>query len=114
MTIKETHSRIEQSQYTFLRIYCEKRAVSLIISENQEKIIKMSILITILIVLVLGMLGLLLWLIRSSQAEKETKAAQSASISLLSQQLEAIRTSQDNHSLAMQKNLATSQQDIGK
>jgi DNA recombination protein RmuC len=74
----------------------------------------MSILITILIVLVLGVLGLLALLIKGDQAEKETKAAQSASINLLNQQLEAIRTSQDNHSQALQKNLTTSQQDIGK
>jgi len=117
MSTKETPGWIEQSQHTFLRISCEKRAVPLIISGNQEKTI-MSILIiisiTILIVLVFGVLGLLVWLIRGNQAEKETKAAQSASINLLSQQLEAIRTSQDNHSQALQKNLTTSQQDIGK
>ena len=113
MSTKETPGWIEQSQHTFLRISCEKRAVPLIISGNQEKAM-ISILITILIVLVLGVLGLLVWLIKGNQAEKETKAAQSASINLLSQQLEAIRTSQDNHSQALQKNLTTSQQDIGK
>jgi len=76
--------------------------------------ILITILITVLIVLVLGVLGLLLWLVKNNQAEKEAKASQSASITLLGQQLEAIRTSQDNHSQNLQKNLSSSQQDIGK
>lgn len=118
MSTKVTRRWTEQSQNTFLKISCEKRAAPLIISVNQEKIIKMSILIiisiTISVVLLLVVLGLLVWLIKDSQADKESKAAQSASINLLNQQLEAIRTSQDNHSQTLQKNLATSQQDIGK
>jgi len=98
----------------FLRISCEKGVRPFIISENQEKMIIMSILITILIVLVLGVLGLLLWLVKNNQAEKEIRAGQTASINLLQQQLEAIRTSQDSHSQSLQKNLSSSQQDIGK
>jgi len=96
-----------------IRIMIPKAQVNKIRSVNGYTKI-MPILITILIVLVLGVLSLLLWLVKNNQAEKETMAGQAASINLLQQQLEAIRTSQDNHSQSLQKNLSTSQQDIGK
>ncbi len=74
----------------------------------------MAVLITILIVLILLTLALLAFLLVGSSANRKEISGQSASITLLQQQLEAIRTSQTNLSQTMEKNLQTGQQNIGK
>jgi DNA recombination protein RmuC len=74
----------------------------------------MAVLITILIVLILLTLALLAFLLLGSSANRKEISGQSASITLLQQQLEAIRTSQTNLSQTMEKNLQTGQQNIGK
>ena len=74
----------------------------------------MAVLITILIVLILLTLALLAFLLVGSSANRKEISGQSASITLLQQQLEAIRASQANLSQTMEKSLQTGQQNIGK
>jgi DNA recombination protein RmuC len=72
------------------------------------------ILIIIIAVLVLGVLGLLVWLIVSNSANAEKMAGQQASISLLQQQLEALKTAQDRTSDNVQKSLQTGQDTLSR
>jgi DNA recombination protein RmuC len=74
----------------------------------------MAVLITILIVLILLTLALLAFLLVGSSANRKEISGQSASITLLQQQLEAIRTSQTNLSQTMEKNLQAGQQNVDK
>jgi DNA recombination protein RmuC len=67
------------------------------------------ILIAIGIVLIIAVLVLLVWLISSSFAARREMAGQAANISLLTQQLEAIRATQDKTSESLQKSLQTGQ-----
>jgi DNA recombination protein RmuC len=73
-----------------------------------------TVLITILIVLVVVVLGLLIWLLSSIFAARNQSAAQIASINMLQQQLEALKTSQDNSSDNLQKSLQTGQSNISQ
>ena len=68
-----------------------------------------SILIAAVIVLILAVLGLLVWLISSSFAGRKEIAGQAAGISLLQQQLEALKAAQDKTSENLQKSLQTGQ-----
>jgi len=74
----------------------------------------MTVLITILIVLILLTLALLAFLLIGSSANRKEISGQSASITLLQQQLEAIRTSQTNLSQTMEKSLQAGQQNVDK
>jgi len=68
-----------------------------------------SILTVIGIVLVLVVLGLLVWLISTSFANRREIAGQAAGIGLLQQQLEALKAAQDKTSENLQKSLQTGQ-----
>ena len=72
------------------------------------------IIITVSAVLILITLIALIWLITANSAANREMAKQTTSITLLQQQLEAIRTSQDQHSQTLEKNLQTSRKDIDK
>jgi len=67
------------------------------------------ILIVIIGVLVVVALGLLVWLIISNSSNAGKMAGQQASIGLLQQQLEALKTAQDRTSENLQKSLQTGQ-----
>ena len=67
------------------------------------------ILTVIIVVLVLVILGLLVWLIVSSSANAAKIAGQQASIGLLQQQLEALKTAQDKTTENLNKSLQAGQ-----
>jgi len=68
-----------------------------------------SILIATGVVLLLVMLGLLVWLISTSFAGRKEIAGQAAGISLLQQQLDALKAAQDKTSQDLQTSLQTGQ-----
>ena len=72
------------------------------------------ILTIVIIVLVLTVMGLLVWLIISNSANAEKMAGQQASIGLLQQQLEALKSSQDDTKDKLQKSLLDGQTNISK
>ena len=72
------------------------------------------ILTVVIIVLVLAVLGLLVWLIISNSANAEKMAGQQASFGLLQQQLETLKSSQDDTKDKLQKSLLDGQTNIGK
>ena len=63
-------------------------------------------------VLVLLVLGLLIWLISATFAGRKEIAGQAAGVSLLQQQLEALKAAQDNVRETLQKSLQTGQESI--
>ena len=67
------------------------------------------ILIAVVIVLIVFVLGLLVWLIGTTFANRKETAAHTANIGLLAQQLEALRAAQDKTSENLQKSLQTGQ-----
>ncbi len=69
----------------------------------------MPILIAVGVVLILAVLGLLVWLIISSFAARKDLSGQATGISLLAQQLEALKTAQDKTSENLQKSLQAGQ-----
>jgi len=66
-------------------------------------------LITIVIILIVFVLGLLVWLITSSFAGRKEIAGQSAGMSMLGQQLEALKTAQDGIRAELNKSLQDGQ-----
>ena len=72
------------------------------------------ILIVVIAVLLLAVLGLLVWLIISNSANAEKMAGQQASFGLLQQQLETLKSSQDDTKDKLQKSLLDGQTNIGK
>jgi len=75
----------------------------------------MELVLTVVVgVLVLVALGLLVWLIVSNAGNAEKMAGQQASISLLQQQLEALRTAQDKTSEKLQESLKTGQDTLSQ
>ncbi len=72
------------------------------------------ILIVIIGVLILVVLGLLVWLIVSNSSNAEKMAAQQASIGMLQQQLEALKTSQDDSKDKLQKSMLDGQTNINR
>jgi len=66
-------------------------------------------LITIVIILIVFVLGLLVWLITTSFAGRKEIAGQSAGMSMLGQQLEALKTAQDNIRSELNKSLQDGQ-----
>jgi DNA recombination protein RmuC len=72
------------------------------------------ILIVVIAVLLLAVLGLLVWLIISNSANAEKMAGQQASIGLLQQQLETLKSSQDDTKDKLQKSLLDGQTNISK
>ncbi|AQT67584.1 DNA recombination protein RmuC [Anaerohalosphaera lusitana] len=72
----------------------------------------MEILITIVVILTVLVLILLAVLMLSNNASRRDLAAQSASINMLTQQLDSLKGSQDNISQTLEKNLTTGQQNI--
>ena len=75
----------------------------------------MELILTVIIgVLVLVMLGLLVWLIVSNSANAEKMAGQQASIGLLQQQLEALKTAQDKTSEKLQESLKTGNETLSQ
>ncbi len=73
-----------------------------------------SILVVVGIVLVVIVLGLLVWLITIISASRRDSSGQSSAISLLQQQLEALKTSQDGTSQVLQKSLQDGQENSRK
>lgn len=75
----------------------------------------MELILTVVIaVLVVGVVGLLVWLIISSSANAEKMAGQQASIGLLQQQLESLKTAQDDTKDKLQKSLLDGQTNISR
>ena len=72
------------------------------------------ILTIVITVLVLVVLGLLVWLISSNSANAEKMAGQQASIGLLQQQLEALKAAQDDTKDKLQKSLLDGQTNISR
>ena len=72
------------------------------------------ILIVVIAVLLVAVLGLLVWLIISNSANAEKMAGQQASFGLLQQQLETLKSSQDDTKDKLQKSLLDGQTNIGK
>ena len=68
-----------------------------------------TILVAVGAVLILAVLGLLVWLIVTSFDARKEIAGQAAGISLLQQQLEALKTAQDKTSENLHKSLLTGQ-----
>jgi len=71
-------------------------------------------LFTIVIILIVFVLGLLIWLIISNFAGRKEIAGQQASIGLLQQQLEALKTAQDDTKDKLQKSLLDGQANISR
>ncbi|MFA5240310.1 MAG: DNA recombination protein RmuC [Phycisphaerae bacterium] len=71
-------------------------------------------LIIIVIVLIVFVMGLLVWLISVSFAGRNETAAHTANISLLAQQLEALRVAQDKTSENLQQSLQTGQTNLSQ
>ena len=65
------------------------------------------ILTVVIIVLIIAVLGLLVWLIISNSANAEKMAGQNASISLLQQQLDGLKTTQEDTKEKLQKLMET-------
>jgi len=63
-------------------------------------------------VLILLVVGLLIWLISATFAGRKEIAGQAAGVSLLQQQLEALKAAQDNVRETLQKSLQTGQESI--
>jgi len=75
----------------------------------------MELILTVVIaVLVVVIVGLLVWLITSISASAEKMAGQQASIGLLQQQLEALKTAQDDTKDKLQKSLLDGQANISQ
>ena len=74
----------------------------------------MAVLLTIVIVLIIIILVLLTFLLTGSSADRKEISTQSASITLLQQQLEAIRASQTTFGETVEKNLQAGQQNVDK
>ncbi|MHC4560465.1 MAG: DNA recombination protein RmuC [Planctomycetota bacterium] len=72
------------------------------------------ILTVIIVILVLVVLGLLVWLIVSNSANAEKMAGQQASIGLLQQQLETLKTAQDNTTESLNKSLQAGQSTLNQ
>jgi len=72
------------------------------------------ILTVVVIVLIICTLGLLVWLISASFANRSQLAGQSASIGLLQQQLEALKAAQDKTSDNLQKSLQIGQTSLSE
>ena len=73
-----------------------------------------SILIAVGIVLILVVLALLIWLISTNFANRKELAGQAAGISLLQQQLEALKASQDGTREALQSSLQAGQNTLSQ
>jgi len=71
-------------------------------------------LLVIIIVLIIFVLALLVWLITSLISGSKNIAGQSQAIGLLQQQLEAVRSAQDNTKQTLNQTLHTSQQSIAR
>jgi len=71
-------------------------------------------LITIVIILIVFVLGLLIWLITSIFAGRKEIAGQAAGMSLLQQQLEALKAAQDNIRTELNKSLQDGQANISR
>jgi DNA recombination protein RmuC len=75
----------------------------------------MELILTVIIgVLVLVVLGLLVWLIVSNSANAQKMAGQQASIGLLQQQLENVRTTQEDTKDKLQKSMLDGQINISR
>ncbi len=75
----------------------------------------MELILTVVIaVLVLVVVGLLVWLIISNSANAEKMAGQQASIGLLQQQLEGLKTAQDDTKDKLQQSLLDGQTNISR
>jgi len=72
------------------------------------------ILTVVIAVLVLGILGLLVWLISNSFASRKELAGQVANINLLQQQLDALKAAQDRTSENLQKSLQAGQDSLSQ
>ncbi len=73
-----------------------------------------TILTVVIAVLVLVVLGLLVWLISSSFAGRKEIAGQAASLGALTQQLETLKTAQDDTKDKLQKSLLDGQTNISR
>jgi len=73
-----------------------------------------TIFAVVVIVLVLVVLGLLVWLIVSNSANAQKMAGHQASMSLLQQQLDALKTTQEDTKEKLQKSLLDGQTNISR
>jgi len=71
-----------------------------------------QVLVVVSVVLTLGVLGLLAWLISSTFAARKEIAGQAGGISLLQQQLEALKTAQDKTTESLQQSLQAGQSSL--
>lgn len=72
------------------------------------------ILIAVAVVLIIVMSALLVWLLISNFAARKETAGQATAVSLLHQQLEALRTAQDSTRQALQESLQAGQNNISR
>ena len=73
-----------------------------------------TILIVVIIVLILVVLGLLVWLITSISANSRNMAVNQASISMLQQHLESLKTAQEDTKDKLQKSVMDGQSNISR
>jgi len=74
----------------------------------------LPVLITVLLLLILAVLALLAWQIRQNLAAREDLVRQTSAVSLLQQQLEAIREGQSKHTETLEKSLQSGRQDLSQ
>ncbi len=73
-----------------------------------------QILIAIILVLALIIVGLLVWLINTTFANRENITSQSSGLGLLQQQIEALKSSQNETKQTLQKSLSEGQTNLNK
>ena len=75
----------------------------------------MELILTVIIgILVLVVVGLLVWLIVSNSGNAEKMAGQQASIGLLQQQLDTLKTAQDKTTESLNKSLQAGQSTLNQ
>ena len=98
-----------------LPLVFDERLIAFYNQNDFLRIKKMELILTVIIgVLVVVVLGLLVWLIVSNSGNTEKMAGQQASIGLLQQQLENLKTAQDKTTESLNKSLQTGQNTLNQ
>jgi len=98
-----------------LPLVFDERLIAFYNQNDLLRITKMELILTVIIgVLVLVVLGLLVWLIVSNSGNAAKMAGQQASIGLLQQQLETLKTAQDKTTESLNKSLQTGQSTLNQ
>jgi DNA recombination protein RmuC len=93
----------------------DERPIAFYNQNDFMRIKKMELILTVIIgVLVLVVLGLLVWLIVSNSGNAEKMAGQQASIGLLQQQLDNLKTAQDKTTESLNKSLQAGQSTLNQ